>query len=120
MNNKRSIFTLPYNHINITAYWLLGLIEAEGSFYLRRNFLTPVFSLTLTKVQQPLIEAIIIFLKGMLDPYSLIKADSGKLFHLNIEKAKYNTKEKIKFSIFQLDYLVNIFIPFLESLNFKS
>ena len=120
MNNKRSIFTLPYNHINITPYWLLGLIEAEGSFYLRINSLTPVFSLTLTKVQQPLIEAIIIFLKGMLDPYSLIKADSGKLFHLNIEKAKDNTKEKIKFSIFQLDYLVNIFIPFLESLNFKS
>jgi len=72
MNNKRSIFSLPYNHINITPYWLLGLIEAEGSFYLRRNYLTPVFSLNLTKVQQPLIEAIIKFLKGMLDPYSLI------------------------------------------------
>jgi len=120
MNNKRSIFTLPYNHINITPYWLLGLIEAEGSFYLRRNSLTPVFSVTLTKVQQPLIEAIIKFLKGMLDPYSLIKADASKLFNLNIEKAKGNTKDKIKFSIFQLDFLVNIFIPFLESLNFKS
>src|ERR1700723_3144314 len=60
------------------------------------------------------------FLKGMLDPYSLIKADASKLFNLNIEKAKGNTKDKIKFSIFQLDFLVNIFIPFLESLNFKS
>jgi hypothetical protein len=43
MNNKRSVFTLPNNQIKITNYWLLGFIEAEGSFYLRRNTLTPVF-----------------------------------------------------------------------------
>lgn len=30
--------------INITDYWLLGLIEGEGSFHLIRTRLIPVFS----------------------------------------------------------------------------
>ena len=120
MNNKRSNFILPDNHIKITPYWLLGLIEGEGSFYLRRNSLTPTFSLTLTQIQQPVIEAIIKFLKNLLDPYSLIKANNTKLFYLEIEKSKGNTKSKIKLSIFQIDFLVNIFIPFLEKLEFQS
>lgn len=120
MNNKRSNFILPDNHIKITPYWLLGLIEGEGSFYLRRNSLTPTFSLTLTQIQQPVIEAIIKILKNLLDPYSLIKANNTKLFYLEIEKSKGNTKSKIKLSIFQIDFLVNIFIPFLEKLEFQS
>jgi LAGLIDADG endonuclease len=120
MNNKRSDFVLPDKHIRITPYWLLGLIEGEGSFFLRRNTFTPAFSISLTIVQQPIIEAIVVYLKNLLDPYSLIKANKTKLFNISIEKAKYNTKSKIKLSIFQLDFLVNIFIPYLESLEFKS
>jgi len=56
----------------------------------------------------------------MLDPYSLVKSNKTKLFHLGFENSKGNIKEKIKLSIFQLDYIINIFIPFLESLNFQS
>jgi hypothetical protein len=54
----------------------------------------------------------------MLDPYSLVKSNKTKLFHLGFENSKGNIKEKIKLSIFQLDYIINIFIHFLESLNF--
>ena len=61
MNLKRTNYCLPLNHIRITPYWLLGLIEGEGSFYLRRNSLTPTFSLALTEVQRPVLEAIISF-----------------------------------------------------------
>ena len=67
----------------------------------------------------------------MLDPYSLIKADNTQLFNVAVlpfflitegkeEKPIENTKGKVSLTIFQLDYLVNIFIPFINSLTFHS
>ena len=44
--------------IVISDYWLLGLIEAEGSFYLDRSKLQPVFMIALTKIQLPVIKKI--------------------------------------------------------------
>lgn len=122
MNTKRTEFVLPLNHIKITPYWLLGLIEGEGSFHLRRTTLTPVFSIALTKEQQPVIEKIIEFLTECcsLDKYSQFKAINTKVLNLRIEKARGNSKAEVKLLIFQIDYLFNIFIPFLESLNFQS
>ena len=120
INTKRTEFVLPLNHIKITPYWLLGLIEGEGSFHLWRTTLTPVFSISLTKVQQPVIEKIIEFLTNNLDKHSQFKAINTKVFNLSIEKARGNSKAKVKLAIFQIDYLFNIFIPFLESLNFQS
>jgi len=37
MNNKRTNFYINNNHIRITPYWLLGLIEGEASFQLYRK-----------------------------------------------------------------------------------
>lgn len=120
MNKNRTKLNLPLNHIKITPFWLLGLIEGEGSFHLRRSSLTPAFSLTLTQSQKPVIEEIISFLISNLDHYSSIKATNTKLFNLSIEKSRGGAKPQVKLSIFQLDYLFNIFIPFLDSLNFQS
>lgn len=120
INTKRTEFVLPLNHIKITPYWLLGLIEGEGSFHLRRTSLTPVFSISLTKVQEPVIEKIVAFLTDNLDKYSRFKAINTKVFNLRTEKAKGNSKAQVKLAIFQIDYLFNIFIPFLETLNFQS
>ena len=57
-----------------------------------------------------------------LDKYSLFKAKHSKLFYLSIDSPKSisNTKSKWKLSITQLDSLINIFIPFLETMEFKS
>lgn len=66
------------------------------------------------------IEGIVQFLKANLDKYSLIKANNTKLFNLSIEKSRNNAKPQIKLVISQIDYLFNIFIPFLNSLDFKS
>ena len=120
MNLKRTDYSLLLNHIKITPYWLLGLIEGEASFHLRRNSLTPTFSLTLTATQKPVLEAIILFFKGQLDKYSLVKVTETKLFNLSFEEARANSKPKFKLTILQIDYLMNIFIPFLENLNFNS
>jgi LAGLIDADG endonuclease len=100
INTKRTEFVLPLNHIKITPYWLLGLIEGEGSFHLWRTTLTPVFSISLTKVQQPVIEKIIEFLTNNLDKHSQFKAINTKVFNLSIEKARGNSKAKVKLAIF--------------------
>jgi hypothetical protein len=55
-----------------------------------------------------------------LDKYSQFKAINTKVLNLRIEKARGNSKAEVKLLIFQIDYLFNIFIPFLESLNFQS
>jgi hypothetical protein len=120
MNNSRTDFLLPENHIKITPYWLLGLFEAEGSFHLRRNSLLPTFSLTLTKVQKPVLEKIISFLINNLDDYSKFKAINSKIFNVSEEKSIGNIKSKVKLTIVQIDYLNNIFIPYLNSLQFLS
>ena len=48
MNKKRTNFDLTVNHIRVTPYWLLGLIEGDGNFLLQKSKLTPTFSLTLS------------------------------------------------------------------------
>lgn len=120
MNKKRTEFNLPLNHIKISPYWLLGFIEGEGSFYLNRSNFTPAFSLSLTQLQKPIIEKIIIFLASNLDSHSYIKANSTKLFNLSIEKPRNGANGIVKLKISQIDYLFNIFIPFLNTLKFQS
>ena len=120
MNKNRKVYNLPENHIKITSYWLLGLIEGEGSFHLRRTRFVPTFSISLTLGQEPVIKKITQFLMSHLDEFSLIKAKDSKLFNIGIEKEKENIKAKIKLSIYQIDYLYNIFIPFLNDLKFQS
>jgi hypothetical protein len=64
MNTNRTNFCLPSHHgIKITTYWLLGIIEAEGSFNLLRNDLNPTFGIVLTELQLPVIVKIKEFLK---------------------------------------------------------
>jgi LAGLIDADG endonuclease len=120
MNSNRTNFELPLEHIRITPYWLLGFIEAEGSFYLSRTSLVPSFSLALTEVQLPVLKKIQSFLLNQLDEHSLIKAVNTKLINISSEPASGNIKAKVKLSITQLDYICNIFIPFLDSLKFQS
>jgi LAGLIDADG endonuclease len=56
MNKSRVEFNMPKGHqIKITKYWLLGLIEGEGSFSLAKEKLRPDFQLLFTAAQKPLL-----------------------------------------------------------------
>jgi hypothetical protein len=103
MNTNRKDFNLPLNHIRITPYWLLGFIEGDGSFFIRRTSLTPSFSLSVTAVQKPVLEKIQTFLQNQLDEYSYIKAVNTKLINLSFEPGKGNSKGMIKLQINQID-----------------
>ena len=111
---------MPLDHIRVTPYWLLGLIEGEGSFCLFRSSLSPNFSLSLTAIQLPVLEKIKEFLFKQLDKYSHVKAINTKLVNISYEPSSGNTKAKYKLHISQIDYISNIFLPFLDSLEFLS
>jgi hypothetical protein len=99
MNSNRTSFNIPSNHIKITTYWLLGLIEGEGSFHLWRSDLVPVFSIVLTEHQLPVIEKIKEFLIQNLgfDDNSIWKLNNSSAMGINTQKARKNSKSSVLF-----------------------
>jgi len=123
MNTNRTNFCLPSHHgIKITTYWLLGIIEAEGSFNLLRNDLNPTFGIVLTELQLPVIVKIKEFLKENLgfDSNSIWKLEQTAGMGINIQKARGNSRSSVLFLIKNLHILQNFLIPFFDKLVFLS
>lgn len=122
MNSNRTNLDMPDNHIKITTYWLLGLIEGEGSFNIWRSDLIPVFSIVLTKRQLPVIIKIKEFLIKNLgfDVNSIWKLNNSSNMGINVQKARNNSKESVLFIIKDIRILHNYLLPFLDKLNFLS
>ncbi len=122
MNSNRISFNMPENHIKITTYWLLGLIEAEGSFHLWRSDLVPVFSIVLTEYQLPVLEKIKEFLIQNLgfDENSIWKLNNTSAMGINTQKARNNSKSSVLFIIKDIRILHNYLIPFFNKLEFLS
>lgn len=133
MNTKRVNFDMPSTHsLRITPYWLLGLIEAEGSFTFSfsatSNIMKTAFYLSLTETQAPLIHAI----KGYLDSKMLnnnLQYNLPAEYLLNLSKivGVYcrdgrggNAKPTIAITVGQIKFIVEIIIPALSSLNFVT
>ena len=106
--------------IVISDYWLLGLIEAEGSFYLDRSKLQPVFMIALTKIQLPVIKKIKDYLINNLgfDKYSKFKLENSSAIAIVENKERNNAKCLIRLTISNINILTNYFIPYLENKRF--
>jgi LAGLIDADG endonuclease len=116
MNTNRIFFERPENSkIVITKNWLLGFIEGDASFFLRRDNLTPVFSIENTAVQFPVMLKIKEFLEVSLgfDKYSLYKLKNTCTIAITSLKAKtINSKSTVRITIQQINVLNNYLIPF--------
>ena len=119
MNNNRIHFERPEkSKIVITKNWLLGFIEGDASFFLRRDNLTPVFSIENTAVQFPVMLKIKEFLEVSLgfDKYSLYKLKNTCTIAITSLKAKtINSKSTVRITIQQINVLNNYLIPFFEN-----
>ena len=124
LNKGRVDFTMPLNHkINITGYWLLGLIEGEGSFSMSRGSrLRPCFQILFTASQKPLLESIKLFLMNNLgfDRFSLWKLANSSGIGIFEFKAKGNSKPTVCLEIHNILLLHNYLIPFLSNFTFLS
>lgn len=110
---------MPSNHIRITTYWLLGLIEGEGSFQLWRSDLVPVFSIVLTERQLPVLVKIKEFLIQNLgfDSDSIWKLNNTSAIGINTQKARNNSKGSALLIIKDIRILYNYLIPFFDELS---
>jgi len=120
MNKNRVNFEMSQSHIKITKYWLLGLIEGEGSFQLWRSDLLPVFSIVMTERQLPLFIKIKEFLIKELNfnIYDKIKIENTSVIAINNQKAINNSKGSILLIIKNVNLLYNYLIPYLDGLEF--
>lgn len=116
MNNLRSDFTLPpFYSARITPYWLLGFVEGEGSFWIRNNYALS-FNLGQSLKDLVLMEA----LRDFFNNLGLVMINGQELEGgaalLNIQK----NHGMIYLSINRLDYISCVFIPFFDSLTWRS
>jgi hypothetical protein len=120
MNKKRVLFELPSSHsINITPYWLLGFVEAEGYFSVATaGYHKLEFGIGQTLSELPVLEAIKQFLLNLPGSYDFSRSDTNPV-GLNIETKPKNEKSKpmAKIQISKTDYINNVLVPFFDSLN---
>ena len=121
MNSNRINFNFPKDHnIVISGYWLLGLIEGEGSFYLDRSKFQPAFIIGLSKVQCLVIEKIQEYLENNLgfDKYSMFKLKNSAAIAIIGNEEINKPRSLIRVRITNTNILTNYFIPFLNSMKF--
>lgn len=99
----------------------MGFIEGDGSFFVSRTDIEPVFSFELSEEQYPLMVKIKEFLEDHLgfDKYSLFKLKSSSIMSINKQKPRLG-KPTVIFLIKNIFVLNNYLIPFLDSMEFIS
>lgn len=124
MNTKRTLLNevMPASHkINITKSWLLGLIEGEGSFFISRSHIEPIFSLQMHSNQTFLLEKIKDFLIDDLgfDSYSIFKL---RRFSNSITVTLDNKGEKVVaiLRISNINVINNYLLPYLSASDFLT
>lgn len=121
MNDKRINFNLPEDHvIRITGHYLVGLLEGDGSFYLNKQSLTPHISLVTITQDKLILVKIREFLLNQLDAHSKLLGTETKLINIFDKKTIGNNKPISILEIYQIDYLCNILIPYLDNLKFRT
>lgn len=123
MNTNRTNYDRPLNSpIIITKNWLLGFIEGDGSFFIRRDTLTPIFAIEVTGVQIPVLVQIKEFIENSLgfDKYSLFKLKNSSIIAVTTNKARNNSKSSVSITISNISVLNNYFIPLFKETEFLT
>lgn len=120
MNDKRVNFIIHENHIKITANYLLGYIEGDGSFYFNKRDNTIRISLITISKDRIILEKIKEFLLKYLDNNSLFFANNTKLIYIYNKSVINNRRPITILEIAQIDYICNYLIPFFDKLNFRT
>lgn len=127
MNSLRTNYDMKdyykQNDLIISAYWLLGFIEAEGSFFVinRGGYnITMEFSLTQSFLDLSLMEAIKEFLNNLANPESSTISNLTFAYLYVDKKEKNHLRDVIIVKITQAGYIKKVLMPFLDSLNWQS
>lgn len=119
MNRSRLGFIMPKDKVtNITAYWLLGFIEGEGCFSINRgNNYRLDFSLSQTYSNLELMKKFKVYLENLPNTNG---NHAGAMGISSIISKKANQQSVIRIETARIGFITDIFIPFLDSLNWHS
>lgn len=124
MNSKRICFSNPVGDIRVTGSWLLGFVEGEGSFFIRKttsNF-SVCFSIGQTETEFKVLEAIRDFFLELPGKHETTRSARKNSNFVGIykNKARENAKPMISLMIQNPDFHLNVLIPFFDSLPWHS
>lgn len=122
MNSKRVDFNLSSDKHNIviTGNYLVGLLEGDGSFDLNKHDITARVSLVTTTINRVVLEKIREFILGLLDEHSYMLGSTTKLINISNKKVKSDHRPISFLEIYQIDFICNVLIPYLDSIEFRT
>lgn len=124
MNESRINFVLPKDHqVKITPYWLLGFSEGEACFGVVKTDCSQVFAIDQTSRQNYLMKYIALFLLNLItdsSPTATLLRNKANLMSIGDYPARGTRKPITRISIRNFKFIVDYFIPFLNSLTFFS
>lgn len=119
MNSKRSSFLFEESHvIRVTPYWLVGFVEGEGSFYIQKSNLEVGFSMAQSSTDEALMLEIKNFVVNL--PNSTKKGYDSNKVTISYRDAKDNTKAVTAISITNMSFILDVLIPFFDSVEWHS
>nr|ATI20228.1 LAGLIDADG endonuclease [Juglanconis oblonga]ATI20388.1 LAGLIDADG endonuclease [Juglanconis oblonga] len=127
--NDLSMSALTRDDIKITPYWLLGFVEGDGSFFVRKGkSLALRFSIGQSFQERILLDSIkeyFLSLPGVAKPTHLDISESGDCkgyspIKVSIEKPYGGAKPACRLLISNTTFLNNVLIPFFDSLEWQS
>lgn len=99
----------------INSYWLLGFVEGEGSFLIRKEQFKLIFTLTQSIKDLVLMQAIKEFL------YDLPFVDQNNMSKTSLRLTRLKGKNSnIHLTISQTDWIKFVIIPFFNSMSWQS
>lgn len=111
MNSQRFDFSLPESYkIRITSNWILGFVEGEGSFSLRKDY-----NLTLSIGQSIKDLALMKAIKYFFDNLGKNGCDLNDVTRLSC-----HSDGMVYLTINRLDYITKVLIPFFDTFTWRS
>jgi hypothetical protein len=113
MNSKRTDFIMPESYQpKITTHWLLGFVEGEASFSVRRTSgkFELSFALSQSVIDETLMNAIKDFFNNCLPDATNFEAGVVNMYPYTPRGARH--KQTIQLVITRKDYIENVLIPF--------
>ncbi len=127
LNNKRSEFIYPENHvIRITPNWLLGFVEGDGGFYSnvsKEGYRVKLyFNICQTFVEEKLIDGIILYLTNLAgvaaNKEEVSVSQKPRVRKMYTQATKSTEQPSYRVVINDTIYLHNVLLPFFLSFNF--
>ncbi len=117
MNRERTNFDIPaeQNYL-ITPYWLLGFVEGDGSFYIRRKNSQLYFSIVQHSKDYELIDKICDFLYNL----PMVDIQTMRKTSIRISESLYSKNPVTYLVIDHYDIIKSVILPFFSSMTWRS